>query len=123
MTEIKFQGKRYVTRVLKGLTTQGIKINVETSKLINNSEVEEHDTIVVTPHGDNYVVLLGKTNPDKPEQSVRMLSKLLLKKALYELVNPPVQADPSRIEANRANYPNGGSYPPRRSYDTHNHRW
>jgi hypothetical protein len=51
-----------------------------------------HPILVVTQSGTKYAILLGRIDPKKPEQSVRMLSKVVLKKALYEAVNPPPEA-------------------------------
>ena len=111
MDYITYQDKRYVTKVLKALVTQGIKITVEGSDLIQNKDVVENDVVVVTPSGEHYVILLGKIEASNRKYEVRMLSRQILKKALYESVNPPPVAqrthnDTSVRDAYPRNRPN-----------------
>ena len=114
MPKLTYQSKIYAKKTLKGLTTQGIRLLIKNEDLVSTSEYVDWTDLVVTPLGEKYAILLGKIDPTKPEQVVRMLSKVVLKKALYDSVYPPPVAQ--RTYSDR--YPQDTrEHRPRRDYN------
>ena len=113
MPKITYQGKVYSIKTLKGLTTQGIRLRIPNEDLVSKSDAVEWTDLVVTPIGEQYAILLGKIDPTKPVQVVRMLSKVVLKKALYDSVYPPPVAQRTYSDATQAD---NRPYRPRRDY-------
>lgn len=107
MDKLTYQNKEYVVKTLLAIGSQGVHMNVSVQKLVfpwpdnkhnTNSECDEHPDLLVVQRGDEFFVLAGKLtlipNTDRPrkEQKVRLLSKVVLKKALF--VQPTVVAAP-----------------------------
>lgn len=124
MPKLNHQGKDYAIKTLKGLTSQGIRLKIPNEDLIPHSTKIDHPELVVTPVGDKYAILLGDIKSAEQVQTVRMLSKMLLKKALWEVVNPPPEARRTYTDATPQYHQNrsyGGSRDePRNNY--HNDR-
>ena len=118
MLEFAYNGKTYITKTLLLLETQGIalKVPVEKLKIINKID---NDVLIVVANGDGYDVLAGRLAmiPNSTivceNQKVRMLSKVVLKKALKPLPIPILRPDQWR-PAPRPYYPrenfNSGDY-------------
>ena len=113
MPKLTYQGKVYSKKTLKCLTTQGIRLVIANEDLVSTSDYVEWTDIVVTPQGQHYAILLGKIDLTKPEQVVRMISKVVLKKALYDSVYPPPVAQRNYSDATPSEQ---RPYRPRRDY-------
>jgi hypothetical protein len=128
MDKLNYQNKYYVIKTLLAIGSQGVRMNVPTQKLIfptpdnghRNEACDNHPDLLVVQSGEEFFVLAGKLgvipNTDRPfnEQKVRLLSKVVLKKALF--VQPVVVSQQSHQQrwnaenARRSEYSHDTSY-------------
>lgn len=98
MEHVTYNGKEYSVKTLRSIARQGIKLVVENEKLFIRTPLTGDETIVVA-HGDNYDILIdgtgGTLSKEGPKTfNVRMISKVILKKALKQVIAPVVYRDP-----------------------------
>lgn len=97
MDKLNYQNKFYVVKTLLAIGSQGVRMNVPTQKLTfpspddghRNDVCDNHPDLLVVQSGEEFFVLAGRPalipNTARPlnEQKVRLLSKVVLKKALF----------------------------------------
>jgi len=97
MDKLNYQNKLYVIKTLLAIGSQGVRMNIPTQKLKfptpddghRNEACDNHPDLLVVQSGEEFFVLAGKLglipNTERPfnEQKVRLLSKVVLKKAMF----------------------------------------
>lgn len=112
-TIFAFNGKRYITATLKAIANQGALLEIPTELLVQAPGVDiRHEIPIVTQCDGKYIVLAGEIPAKSEHTSIRLLSKIILKKAQQ----PPAVAvrqftdqAPTRARTGWA-YPSGTGY-------------
>lgn len=118
MSFITYRGKEYIAAKLAAISGQGVSIAVPLDKIDIVASIPSPAVIVVA-NGDRFDMLGGtlhidrKTGQTAISQKVKLLSRMVLKKAVPPEVQPVRAAAPApRYEPRRP-----PSYPSRYSYD------
>lgn len=88
MTPLIYNGRKVDLDQLKKLTSQGHRITVRKDQLALVNSDDHEEVLVVATSDSTYDVLAG--TPKKGTQMVRLISRIILKKAV---VSPPATAD------------------------------
>lgn len=114
MRTILFRDKKYDSEMLARLAGLGYKLKVSTGNIdISNADKALEPKVAIEIAGRFYL-LTGQIDPAFPEQTLSVLSKVGLKKALVS--NAPV-AVPERRASPRAQWSNPPRYIRKDEYD------
>lgn len=101
---ISYQSRQLDLTTLKRVAGQGVMISVTDTQLnVVNSDADHPELVVVATGADTYDVLLGYARSGT--QRARLVSKIILKKALYDK-SAPIQ--PIAVRGGEAAAPRDG---------------
>lgn len=110
---VQFLDNQYNARDLLNVINRAVICSIETGLIDDTQPVQfpegglkySGELPAVIQYKNNYVVITGTIDPDKPTTKVKLVSKVALKKALHTPFEETVQVQEQTLERVRENRP------------------